>query len=295
MHSPSLKTSQEDDKYRFDGPDKRTVVPFELVRNGLFFQVRVGDSGPFWFSLDSGSAATYIDRAVARRLGLKPQGTKTVRGAGEGTVEVEIIRGVAFQLPGLSTWGHDIHSIDFQSAEEQWGHKLEGLFGYDLLERFVGIIDYNAKQLTFVDPAHFQYDGPGERFDLEFQGRLPFVRGTIRVPGGFSEESLFLVDSGSQDEVDHPLIAKAKGASPTVTGVGFGKASTGYFGRVDSLSLGPYEMENLHGVAGQGLGSHLIGGQVLSRFKVILDYRSKLMILEPQHKSIRTVSSRRPM
>jgi len=273
-------------RYRFDRPDGHTVVPVELSRNGLFFKVRVGNSEPIWFTLDSGSGATYLDRNVARKFGLQSEGKRKVRGAGEGSIDVDVIKNVDFELPGLSTWSHEIHTISFQGQHEQWGRQLDGLFGYDFLERFVVVIDYKGKQLTVIEPANFEYEGPGTALDLEFQGRLPFVRGTITVSGGLSEDSLFLVDSGSQDAVDHPLIAKASGARPTVAGVGFGEETSGVFGRVERFTLGPFEMEGLSGVAGQGLGSHLIGGQILSRFKVVLNYQRKRMILEPQQSSI---------
>jgi Aspartyl protease len=279
-------------KYRFDHPDGRTAFPFELSRNGLFFRVRVEDSEPIWFTIDSGSGATYLDRTFAKRLGLHSHETKKVHGAGEGTVEVDVIENVAFELPGLSTWGHEIHTIDFQGLQEQWGRRLDGFFGFDFLERFVVIIDYKGRHLTILEPAQFQYEGPGTAFDLEFQGRLPFVRGTITVSGGLSEDSSFLVDSGSQDAVDHPLIAKASGTRPTLAGVGFGEATRGVFGRVEKFKLGPFEIEGLFGVAGQGLGSHLIGGQVLSRFKVVMNYQRKELILEPQHRSVRVAKPR---
>ncbi len=99
--------------------------------------------------------------------------------------------------------------------------------------------------------------------------------------GNPPEDSLFLVDSGSQDAVDHPLIAKSPEARPVEAGVGLGTRTLGFFGRVERLQLGEIELHGLYGVAGgEGLGSRLIGGQVLSRFKVTLDYPRKRMILE---------------
>lgn len=90
--------------------------------------------------------------------------------------------------------------------------------------------------------------------------------------------------------VDHPLIAKGLSAHPTRAGVGFGTETTGLFGPVDRLKLGPFEIEGLSGVAGTGLGSHLIGGHVLSRFKVIFDYTRKSMILEPQKSNVQVTN-----
>ncbi len=267
-------------KFRFDSPDLRTTIPFEAAKNGVFFQVELNDPRPLWFTLDSGAGTTYVHNEVARRLGLAFQGKKQVRGAGEGTVEVDVVGNVSLNLPGLRTWDHTIHAADLSGLD--WERRLDGFFGNDFLERFVTTIDYKTRQLIVQDPATFRYDGKGATFPLEFQGRLPFVRAKITVAGNPPEDSLFLVDSGSQDAVDHPLIAKALGTRGTVTGVGLGRETRGVFGRVEHLQLGPFEIRDTFGVAGTGSGSHLIGGEILSKFRVTFDYsRQRLILVKP--------------
>jgi len=269
-------------KFHFNDPNARTTIPFELTRNGLFFQVLVNGSEPLWFSLDSGSGTNYIDLGVARKLGLEFSGTKKVYGAGKGLIEVQVAEGVSFELPGLLTKGHQVHGIDLTGVD--WGRRLDGFFGYDFLARFVAIIDYEARRLTIADPSRFEYNGSGEIFPLEFDGHLPYVQAKITVPRNPSEESLFLVDTGSQDEVDHPIIAKSPQTRRTTAGVGLGRPSVGVFGPVETLQLGKFQLHDLSGVAGEGLGSHLIGGGVLHRFKIIFDYSRQRMILEPTGK-----------
>ena len=267
-------------KYHFANPSGTTTVPFELSRHGLFFEIKVNSLGPLWFSLDSGSATNYLDIDVAKEIGVRFQGSKTVQGAGQGRVPVQVAENVTFELPGLCSEGHQIHSLKLP-AHEQWGHQLDGFFGYNFLERFITIIDYQAKRLTVTDPSTYDYDGDGEILPLEFDDRLPYVRARITVPGNLPEESLFLVDTGSQDEVDHPLIAKSSRTTRTRVGVGFGRPSRGVFGPVETLQLGTIKLHDLSGVAGvEGLGSHLIGSGVLHRFKIILDYPHNRMILE---------------
>jgi hypothetical protein len=56
--------------YKFDNPDAKMTIPFELSRNGVFFQVRVNNSNPLWLIIDSGSAANYIDLTTADKIGL---------------------------------------------------------------------------------------------------------------------------------------------------------------------------------------------------------------------------------
>jgi Aspartyl protease len=270
--------------FEFSDQESRTSFPVEMVQNGVFFPVKINGSKPLRFTLDLGSGATYVDQKTAMNLGLKFSGTTTVRGAGEGAIPVKVIEDVSIDIPGLVTRGHRVHATDLGSVH--WGGPLKGLLGYDFLERFVTIIDYPRAEMTVIEPSVFKYDGPGVALQLELQGRLPFVKGTIEVAGNVVED-LFLVDSGSQDAVDHPLISKSDNTHSTHTGVGLGKPAIGVFGNIDRFQLGPFQMRGLQGVASEvGLGSRLIGGQVLSRYKVIINYPRKELILETNRGSL---------
>ena len=248
---------------------------------GIFFRARVNDSNPLWFTVDSGSAANYVDLATAEKIGLEFTGTKTVRGAGEGLIPVKVAENITFDLPGLSSTGHTMNGVRLP-GQEQWGRQLDGLFGYNFLERFVTTIDYRTKRLSLGEASSYKYSGPGEVLSISFQGQQPFVKARVKVPGNPAEDSMFLVDTGSQDEVDHPLIARASQKTRTRVGVGLGTETTGVFGPVETLQLGKITLRDLSGVAGgTGLGSHLVGSGVLHRFKIIFDYSRKRMILEP--------------
>ena len=267
--------------YKFSDSKAETTIPFELSRNGIFLRARVNGSDPLWFTVDSGSAANYIDLATAEKVGLEFTGTKTVRGAGEGLIPVKVAENISFELPGLSSSGHIIHGVKLPGPE-QWGRQLDGLFGYNFLERFVTTIDYRTKRLSLAEASSYKYSGPGDILPISFQGQQPFVQARIKVPGNPAEDSMFLLDTGSQDEVDHPLIAKASRKTRTRVGVGLGTETAGVFGPVETLQLGRITLRDLSGVAGgTGLGSHLIGSGVLHRFTIIFDYSRKRMILEP--------------
>jgi len=278
--------------FAFDSSERRVVIPVEVSRNGIFFRVKVNGSGPLWFSLDSGAGTNYIDRGAARKLGLPPGEKAYVHGAGEGQVEVERITDVTFDMPGLRSRGHQVNVVDLEPVQETWGRRLDGFFGHDFLIRYLVTLDYGARLLTVADPAVHAYEGPGVSLPIEFNRRVPFVRATIEVAGNPPEDDLFLVDSGSQDFVDHPLIGKSSaGVSAVETGVGLGTPVPGFLGKVDRFQLGGFEIRDVVGVAGgSGLGSRLIGGGVLSMFTVVFDYSRAKMFLVP---GPRTPSHRR--
>ena len=269
--------------FAFDSSEHRAVIPVEVSRNGIFFRVKMSSSGPLWFSLDSGAGTNYIDRGAARKLGLPPGEKAYVHGAGAGEVEVERITDVAFEMPGLRSRDHQVNVVDLEPVQALWGRRLDGFFGHDFLIRFLVTIDYAARLLTVADPEVHSYEGPASPIPIQFNRRVPFVQATIEVAGNPPLEDLFLVDSGSQDFVDHPMIGKSSaGASPIETGVGLGTPVPGFLGKVDRFRFGGFEIRDVMGVAGgSGLGSRLIGGGVLSMFTVVFDYPNSRMFLVP--------------
>ncbi len=174
--------SDESKKFLFTQPKATITIPFELSRNGFFFTMRVNDGGPLWFTLDSGSAANYLGMDQAEKLGLEFHGTKTVHAAGGQSTKVHIADGISFALPGLVSKEHQIHAASLPGLS-QWGRSVDGLLGYNFLERFTVTIDYDAKQLTIMEPSRFNYTGPGEILPIQFDRDQPYVRAMIKVPG----------------------------------------------------------------------------------------------------------------
>ena len=102
--------------------------------------------------------------------------------------------------------------------------------------------------------------------------------------GADAETSQFLVDTGSGDAVDHPAILHSAGdVRHITTGVGLVSGTgEGVIGHADYLQLGPYRLIGaLTACCGPNPDTNqLIGGEVLSRFTVVLDYAHRRIILE---------------
>jgi hypothetical protein len=267
--------------YHFSSPDQRTVIPFELRQNTIFLQVQIaGTSERLQFTLDTGSGATYLDSAVAKRLGLKVSGSGTVHGAGSGEVPVQYIDSVTLELPGLTSSGHRLKVTDLSGLNPH----QDGFLGYDFIKRFTITIDYVGGKMTIADPSTFTYSGPGESFPIKFRGPWPYIDGTVAVPGVKPESGEFLIDSGSSDALDEPSIAKTTGPVRKVqTGVGLGRPGQGIVGRALYLQLGSFRLDGPIDACCSSNPDHsrMIGTEVLRRFTVILDYARNRIILEP--------------
>src|SRR3954470_18910659 len=71
--------------FKIDGGRTSFTMPFRLVDNRVFIDVKVNGQGPFHFILDTGASGT-IMRPTAQRLGLKIVNESQQSGVGENKV-----------------------------------------------------------------------------------------------------------------------------------------------------------------------------------------------------------------
>ena len=258
------------------------TIPFELYGNQIFVRVRVNNSGPFWFVVDSGAGGWIVDRAHAVRLGLRlEQETAQGTGAGSGSYDVSYVKDVSFRLSDFTIPVPLIGVIDLSNNRSQIGREIEGLVGYDFFEKFIVEIDYEAKIIRLFDPKTYHYSGVGETIPIavDREARNPFLTAEITVQGAAPQSRKLLIDTGSNDTIDDSFVAESTGPKrEAVSGVGLGKEFKSTVGTVSRVRLGAVSFENVYAGAG---GVALVGGEILRRFTVIFDYAHGHMILEP--------------
>jgi hypothetical protein len=254
-------------------------MPFEQTDYGIYLPVRVNGAGPYWFILDSGANVCVVDQARAKALGLKRGKQVKGTGAGKGTVKVWFTPNVTFALPEVRFTAPRAAVIDLISLRGTVGRDVAGILGYDLFHRFVVEVDYEAQIVRLHEPKAFHYGGKEKGLPLTFKRNLPYVAARLTVQGRPPVEKSLLVDTGSDDAVDDPLLKQSSGPKREVTaGVGLGSEYRGIIGRFQKVELGPFALES---VVGTGDGVPLIGSEVLHRFTVFLDYGRRQMFLEP--------------
>ncbi|HEV8368787.1 MAG TPA: aspartyl protease family protein [Pyrinomonadaceae bacterium] len=245
--------------------------------------MQVNGSRPLWFILDTGANTAVLDETIAQELGIKAEGGGETQGVGSNSVQMKFLKNITFALPDLEFFDDKIISLDYRPNFAFQGREMHGLFSYDFLKRFIVTIDYWNRLLTVTEPdAVVQRNG--EVFPLTFKHGLPYVDAEITVPGNPPQKATFLVDVGSGDTVDWPNLGISKGKLlETVTGVGLGNnEKKGFTGR-GTFRLGKFEFKEIpiHCCGGNEWGNHLIGGELLRRFTVTLDYPHQRMVLLP--------------
>jgi hypothetical protein len=267
----------------------RTTVPFDLFNNHIYAKVRINGKGPFLCIFDTGGH-DLLQPETARSLGIKVEGASPGTGAGEAVVTTGFARHVTYQVGDLVLRDKTISVLPITGVDTE-GFDEQGMVGFEIFRRFVTVVDYGAKTLTFIDPARFDPQGAGIAVPFVFYNHLPQVKGTFEGrPGRFD------IDTGSRDELTltkpfvdaHQLVVAHPRGVIAVDGWGVGGRTISYVTRGADLTLGPVRSDNLVvGFATQSKGALSdanfegnVGSGFLKRFAVTFDYAHQTMYLK---------------
>ena len=255
----------------------------DVTRSGnqILFSLRInGKNDDLRFVFDTGAGRTVIDRAVATRLGLQPSEKSSIGGVGAGRIAVDVVKNVSLIMGNVRLDGVDLNIVD----DVHEGSGTAGIIGYALLCSSVITLDYKEPSITVTAPPAFRYHGSGDVLPLSVKGKWPYVPGTLKVPGIDPVTDDFLIDTGSEDAVNHPIIRQSKGPlRETTTGAGgFGSALKGVVGQNEWFRIGNTTIPATTSVccAGNDDVNRQLGGEILSRFRITFNYPAQKVVLE---------------
>ena len=253
--------------------------------DGLLIPAHVaGHPDTLWLLFDTGAGRTVLDRDVARRLGLRATAKGTITGVGTGATVVDIVPRVGLSLPGVRIDNVELRLASIPGSAANSGPHTDGIIGYDLLCGSIVTLDYRDRRLTVTTPTAFGSLPAGDTLPLAIRGRWSFVRGTIKVPGQPPVVDDFLIDTGSLDFVNHPIIRRSTGAlRHTRTGAGgFGESQDGVIGENEWFRLGRTTIAHTPSAccAATPEVSRQIGTGILEQFRITFDYPHRRLVLE---------------
>ena len=280
--------------FRFTNGQRFARMPIDRLGNAIFVQVRINNSQPLWFGIDTGASATIIDERRARALGLKSVGNIAASATG-GSAQVKFTKGVNFTLPGVKLMNQSVVSIPFREEMADFRPNFAGILGYDFISRCVMEIDFLNKTLTLYDAKTFTYQGSGKRVPITVEG-TPFVQAEVKTRGHDPVSGRFEIDTGYDGAmtlyhpfvVAHPGLERPAQAEQT-TIQGLGTSAQSFRARVERFTFADFSFSDVvtdftageEGAGGDRDVAGLIGNEIFSRFKIIFDYSRQEMILEP--------------
>jgi predicted aspartyl protease len=246
--------------------------------------VTVNGGPPLHFLLDTGGQNA-ITPAAAERAGMHVVGAGTVGGAGAGLANVQFGTARTLRIGGAELRDQPFIVVDLP------GSRLDGVVGYELLARFAARIDF-ANETVELAPDARAFAGSGIVVPMTFDDRQPQVDGALDgIPGAVT------IDTGSASAADvntpfvraHDLVAHYHA---TVSGspiVGLGGPVRAYFARADELRLGELRVRDVPlllteadaGAEANPTVAVNLGGRILRRYTLVLDYRGGTIRFDP--------------
>jgi len=275
------------------------VIPFELLTRHILIKVRINNSAPLSFIFDTGDEDVIVDLKRARSLGLKLQGAVNVGGAGPGSLRGFHVRDASLSVVGLEgTTQPVVLALPLDDLRPRFGHDIDGIIGADFIKQFVVEVDYSARVLRLHNKDKFGYSGSGEIIPIHLNSAgHPSIPAEITVTGRPPIKGEFVIDSGSGAALalHRPFVEAEHLLGPTqktirlLGGGGAGGRIAGRVGRIAELRVGKFRIDNPPTLFSQDKGGAFassefdgnIGGQILSKFTVFLDYGRGRIILEP--------------
>lgn len=242
----------------------------------MMVQVRINDSAPSWFVVDSGAPHTIFDPTFAQELGLKVESAPPTTGTGTGEVTKSVTGPATMTLNDVKIdlaepWVIDLSNVPISK-------EAKGLVGAELFEKFVVKIDPLESAFSVFDPVSFQYTGNGVSIPLVVEGGKLFLEADLEVPAGKTVTHKLRIDTGSESSVNDEIVKQSAELRSSILGGGLGESFKSYSGVFTSVKIGPYVLNHVWGPGGS---PPIIGMEILRRFIITFDAPHLRMYLEP--------------
>ena len=262
----------------------KVVVP---AKGGVEFDAMLNGQGPFRLIFDSGASMNALCPAIAKQLGLRPEGPVIqATGAGSGSTATQAANVALVRIGDLV-----LHDQAFLILPLSWGDRPGpvGEVSYELMKRLVVTVDYEREHLSFSLPLSFTYSGHGVKVPMEPPFPLMQVRASINAASG-----VFRIDTGAEDSLtveqrfvsQHDLVKQLSPRYHGYSGSGVGGAEpTSYYGRVETLRIGEAEVNHViaflcdgQAISDDNAGN--IGTRILRQFNITFDVPHGVLYFE---------------
>jgi hypothetical protein len=277
-------------------------VSFQLINNLIVIPVGVNGKN-LSFILDTGVNKTIIFN-VSKNDSIDLLNTKKIllKGLGGGEPVAAILsENNKMQLKDVIGSNETIYVIlkDLFDLSSKMGTTIHGIIGYDLLKNFVVKINYKNKKIDFYNPDMYAYKKcrKCEILPIEFYRKKPYINVALQLDtvNNILTPVKMLIDSGGSDAIwlfenSKPAIKTPKRFFNDILGEGLSGAVFGKRSRIPSLKIGRFKinkptvsfLDSLSTLNARKFKNRngSLGGDILKRFKVWLDYPSKQIMLK---------------
>jgi hypothetical protein len=271
---------------------KVVEVPIDLHEDHVYVVVRVDDSGPLWFLVDSGAATpvNLLNRDTAKRLGLHIEGEGSI-GAIGGSARVEFTSPVTLQIGSIQIPAAKLGVMALGDQEDSEGPSVAGILGYPFFAAFNPEIDYPRRRMLLSGAPMLNETKDSVPFGLVAKSCRIDVELTLR-PDQPPVPAVLIVDTGYDGSLvlnatfvkRHELLGSATGS---ISGKSLGGATAGGTLQIPALRIGTHLIRQVEsrlstdqeGAFATSEVDGYVGSRLLKRYSVLFDYGHKRLVL----------------
>lgn len=284
--------------FSIQGHSKQVTIPFKLINNLIFIPIKV-NGVELNFLLDSGVEETILF-SMEEKQEVSFNNVEKIKLRGLGSEqEIEGLKSTnnTFETHGLKSNNHMVFIILDQSfnLSSHIGIPVNGIIGYKFFKNNLIEINYQKKKII----VHLNSEEIKKKFEKKFkiipitiERSKPYLYTTATV-NNVEIPAKLLIDIGNSDAFwvfENSKIKLPKKNFPDFLGKGFSGDIEGHRAKIDEFSIDEFKFKkpivsfpdsasirNVKMVPDR-IGS--VGGEVLKRFRIVLDYADKKIYLK---------------
>ena len=298
--TPFLLNAQSD--FLIESGHSKVTIPFKLINNLIFIPIKV-NGVELNFLLDSGVEETILF-SMEDKQEVSFNNVEKIKLRGLGSEEeIEGLKSTNNVLTshGLKSQNHLLYIILDQTfnLSSHIGIPVNGIIGHKFFKNNVVEINYQRKKITIHSNNEQVRKKLGKKFTsipITIEKSKPYIE-AVAVVDSQEIPAKLLIDIGNSDSFwvfENNKIKLPKKNFPDFLGKGFSGDIEGHRAKIEKFSLADFDfknpivsfpdsssIKNVRMVPGR-IGS--VGGEILKRFTLVLDYAGKNLYLKKNSK-----------
>jgi len=276
------------------------TIPFEMVGTYMIVKVKMNDSKPLNFILDSGVRNIIITELFPEDVvSLSYVNEINLQGLGSGTdLNAFASYNNVIQMGRVKLNNQNVYVIkeDIFNLSKHTGTKINGLIGVDFFEDYLVEINYTYKQINFYLNDGFEFPKGYRKLPISIESKKMYVQLSVLENDSIHKNVKMLIDTGAelnawfQTFTANAIHLPQKNVEGRI-GQGLNGEVKGKFARIPQICFGEFCLSNtivafpdsadIAEIVISTKRDGTIGSELLSRFNSYFDYKNKLFYFKP--------------
>jgi hypothetical protein len=281
-------------------PKRIESIPFEMDGSYIVIKVKINNSSILNLILDSGIRNTIITELMpGDKISLNFSDVKELMGLGSGEhLEAYASSSNTINIGKLKLDHASVYVLknDVFNLSKYTGTKINGLIGLDFFRNYVIEINYSQKRIRLFDPKTMSLPIGYGVLPMIIEGQKMFINLSVLQSDSTRKQVKMLIDTGAelnawfQTSTSESVHIPQKWIKGTI-GEGLNGIITGKYAHIQQICFGDFCLKNpivsfpdsttIKEIITNSRRDGTIGGQLLSRFNLFIDYSQKKFYFKP--------------